>query len=45
MTQSDILYNLALCHYKLQQLAMVLRHLAEVVQRGVQEHPELGVGR
>ena len=42
--QCDIAYNIALCHYKLKQLAPSLKHIADIIEKGVREHPELGVG-
>eukprot|EP00879_Flechtneria_rotunda_P021336 GHRR01022486.1.p1 GENE.GHRR01022486.1~~GHRR01022486.1.p1 ORF type:complete len:564 (+),score=204.45 GHRR01022486.1:745-2436(+) len=42
--QPELQYNLALCCYKLKQYSQALKHLAEIVDRGVREHPELGVG-
>lgn len=41
----DLQYNLALCCYKLRQYSQALKHLAEVVEAGVRQHPELSVGR
>lgn len=43
--QSELQYNLALCCYKLKQYSLALKHLAEIVEKGVREHPELGIGR
>ena len=40
----DIAYNIALCYYKMKQLAPSLKHLADIIEKGVREHPELGVG-
>ena len=42
--QCDITYNIALCYYKLNQLAPSLKHIADIIEKGVREHPELGVG-
>jgi tetratricopeptide repeat protein 30 len=44
-TQAELQYNIALCCFKLKQYSQALKHLAEIVERGVREHPELGVGR
>jgi len=33
-----------LCHYKLKQYAQSLKIIAEIIENGVREHPELGVG-
>ncbi|KAF6262654.1 hypothetical protein COO60DRAFT_1268016 [Scenedesmus sp. NREL 46B-D3] len=43
-SQPELQYNLALCCYKLKQYSQALKHLAEIVEKGVREHPELGVG-
>jgi tetratricopeptide repeat protein 30 len=40
----EIAYNIALCHYKQKQLAPSLKYIAEIIEKGVREHPELGVG-
>lgn len=45
MMQAELQYNIALCCFKLKQYSQALKHLAEVVEKGVREHPELGVGR
>ena len=37
-------YNIALCFYKQKQLAPSLKHIADIIEKGVREHPELGVG-
>lgn len=42
--QCDLAYNVALCHYKLKQWAPCLKFIAEIIEKGVREHPELGVG-
>ena len=42
--QCDIAYNISLCYYKLMQLAPSLKHIADIIEKGVREHPELGVG-
>lgn len=40
----DIAYAIALCHYQLKQFSPALKLLAEIIQKGVHEHPELSVG-
>jgi tetratricopeptide repeat protein 30 len=45
VAQAELQYNIALCCFKLKQYSQALKHLAEIVERGVREHPELGVGR
>lgn len=42
--QADIHYNLALCHYRTRQYGPALKYIAEIIERGVREHPELSVG-
>lgn len=42
--QADLAYNIALCYYRLQQYGAALKHIAEIIERGVREHPELSVG-
>ena len=42
--QCDLAYNVGLCHFKLKQWAPCLKFIAEIIEKGVREHPELGVG-
>jgi tetratricopeptide repeat protein 30 len=42
--QADLAYNIALCSYKLKQFGPALKYITEIIDRGVQEHPELSVG-
>ncbi|KAK3553087.1 hypothetical protein QTP86_031361 [Hemibagrus guttatus] len=42
--QPDLAYNIALCHYSLKQYAPALKYIREIIEHGIQEHPELGVG-
>ena len=42
--QCDIAYNVSLCYYKMKQLAPSLKNIADIIEKGVREHPELGVG-
>ena len=37
-------YNIALCHYRLKDFAQALKHIADIIERGIREHPELSVG-
>ena len=34
-------YNIALCYYRLKDDGSSLRYIAEIIDRGVREHPEL----
>lgn len=40
----DLSYNIALCHYMMKQYAPALKHIADIIERGIREHPELSVG-
>ena len=37
--QADLAYSLALCHYQLGELEPTMRYVAEIVERGVKDHP------
>ncbi|XP_069762891.1 intraflagellar transport protein 70A isoform X6 [Narcine bancroftii] len=40
----DLIYNIALCYYSMKQYAPALKYIAEIIERGIREHPELSVG-
>ncbi len=40
----EVSYNIALCCYQVKDYPGALRHLAEVIESGIQEYPELNVG-
>ncbi|XP_053570279.1 tetratricopeptide repeat protein 30A [Bombina bombina] len=40
----DLYYNIALCYYSMKQYAAALKYIAEIIERGIREHPELSVG-
>lgn len=42
--KADLSYNIALCHYQLRQYAPALKHIADIIEKGIREHPELSVG-
>jgi len=42
--QADLAYNVALCYYKEKQYGPALKQVAEIIEKGVREHPELSVG-
>jgi tetratricopeptide repeat protein 30 len=42
--QPELAYNIALCHYRQRQYGPSLKYIAEIIERGVREHPELSVG-
>lgn len=39
-----IVYNAALCHYRRKENTQALNYIAEIVDRGIRNHPELGIG-
>jgi tetratricopeptide repeat protein 30 len=40
----DLAYNIALTHYQMKQYGPSLKHIGDVIERGIREHPELGIG-
>ncbi|KAH8861620.1 Tetratricopeptide repeat protein [Schistosoma japonicum] len=42
--QPQLTYNVALCYYQMKQYAQSLKYIAEVIEHGIRNHPELGVG-
>lgn len=42
--QPFLAYNIAVCHYKMKQYAAALKYISEIIERGINEHPELSVG-
>ncbi|OQR69400.1 tetratricopeptide repeat protein 30A-like [Tropilaelaps mercedesae] len=41
---AQLCYGAALCCYKLKQYQQALKHIADIIERGIREHPELSVG-
>ncbi|CAG2055947.1 unnamed protein product [Timema podura] len=37
-------YNVALCYYRLKEYAPALKHISDIIERGIRDHPELSVG-
>lgn len=37
--QAELSYNVALCHYMLNQYVLALKYLADIIERGIREHP------
>ena len=35
----DLSYNIALCHYMLKQYAPALKHIADIIEKGIRDHP------
>ncbi|KAL7061792.1 hypothetical protein AAHC03_0241 [Spirometra sp. Aus1] len=42
--QPTIAYNIALCYYQMKQYAQALKYIADIIEHGIHDHPELGVG-
>ncbi|KAI9337052.1 hypothetical protein DFJ73DRAFT_798584 [Zopfochytrium polystomum] len=42
--QAELSYNLALCHYQMKQYVPALKSIADIIERGIRDHPELSVG-
>lgn len=40
----DLQYNCAVCYFRMQQFAPALRHISDIIERGIQDHPELNIG-
>lgn len=39
-----IAYNAALCHYRRKENSQALNYIAEIVEQGIRNYPELGIG-
>ncbi|OWR43126.1 intraflagellar transport protein 70A [Danaus plexippus] len=37
-------YNVALCYFRLKEYPQALKHITLVIEKGIRDHPELGVG-
>ena len=42
--KAHLSYSQALCHYRSANYAQALKHIADIIERGIREHPELSVG-
>nr|CAG4643078.1 EOG090X0302 [Ilyocryptus agilis] len=42
--EPQLLYNVAICHYKLKEYAPAIKCIADIIERGIRDHPELSVG-
>ncbi|KAJ3272595.1 Tetratricopeptide repeat protein 30A [Terramyces sp. JEL0728] len=42
--RADLVYDTALCHYYMRDYVPALKNIAEIIERGIREHPELSVG-
>lgn len=37
-------YNVALCYFRMKDYPQSMKHIADIIERGITEHPELSVG-
>lgn len=35
----EISYNIAVCYYRLKQYDISLKHIADIIEKGIKEHP------
>ncbi|KAJ3038123.1 Tetratricopeptide repeat protein 30A [Rhizophlyctis rosea] len=42
--QAELSYNIAACHYHMKQYVPALKYIADIIERGMRDHPELNVG-
>ncbi|RCN40236.1 tetratricopeptide repeat protein [Ancylostoma caninum] len=42
--QPELAYAIALCHYRKKEYPQALKFITDIVDRGIKDHPELGVG-
>lgn len=42
--QPLVAYNIAICHFKRRENSQALNYIGEIVERGIRNYPELGVG-
>lgn len=42
--QPLVAYNVALCHFNRRENSQALNYVGEIVERGIRNHPELGIG-
>lgn len=40
----ELMYNIALCHYKMRQYDKCMESIAMIIEKGSREHPEFGIG-
>jgi tetratricopeptide repeat protein 30 len=38
-SRPDISYNIAVCHYKLKNYDIALKNIADIIEKGIREHP------
>lgn len=43
-SKMDLTYNIALTYYRMHQFGQALKHIAEIIEKGIQDHPELNIG-
>ena len=40
----ELFYNIALCHYRMRAYDKCMQYIADIISKGTEEHPELGIG-
>ncbi|KAI9203537.1 uncharacterized protein BJ171DRAFT_623875 [Polychytrium aggregatum] len=38
--QAELSYNIALCHYQLKQYVPALKYIADIIEKGIRDHPD-----
>lgn len=41
---AELAYNIAICNYQLKKYVPALKHIGDIIERGIKDHPELSVG-
>lgn len=42
--RAELNYDISLCYYMLKQYEPALKNIADIIERGIRDHPDLGVG-
>ncbi|KAM3722090.1 Tetratricopeptide repeat protein 30A [Dirofilaria immitis] len=42
--QPNLAYSIALCHYQMHNYTQAIKFIADIIDRGIQNHPELSIG-
>ncbi|VDN44562.1 unnamed protein product [Gongylonema pulchrum] len=40
----SLAYSIALCHYQMRDYSQALKFIADIIDRGIKDHPELSIG-
>uniref|UniRef100_A0A183E7Y6 Tetratricopeptide repeat protein 30 n=1 Tax=Gongylonema pulchrum TaxID=637853 RepID=A0A183E7Y6_9BILA len=44
LLQPSLAYSIALCHYQMRDYSQALKFIADIIDRGIKDHPELSIG-